>query len=459
MLGLPSLGAVGRRVPAVAIALVVASSASAFSFNIDTASPKSCEDFTVSWSDAQAPYFLLLTPPFGSPRNYSLDSGETSFTTQLPFPSAQQFVATMIDNTGAGVSSDVLSTGDSSSSCDTNDAGTDFTFELNSALQQCRPYTFSNYGGASKPVTIYGIIPLGDLVTINPGDNANSYEWTADVEAGTPIVFVMFDSEGKQGGASDQLKIGASDDSSCLSSDSPSTTTTATPSATSSSGSSKGGASIGAIAGTVIGGLIFLAVAMTLGLFFLRKRARARQPWEPKKRRQSLAVIEVDPPSYDRHQGEFMPSGGQYDADPFVMPPPASHHPNSNVSASDMNHATAHARTLSMTSAPMSSSTSKAALAMSSPTSSRYAPSRFILHTDVEDVEPMPNADGVIELPPQYTERRRRTSDANTNANSSTNLLSLRDRDSGHMPNTPSTTGSGWPASSSGSGWPASGPS
>jgi len=35
-----------------------------------------------------------------------------------------------------------------------------------------------------------------------------------------------------------------------------------------------------------------------------------------------------------------------------------------------------------------------------------YQPSRFIVHTDVDDVLPRPNDDGVIELPPQYSERR-----------------------------------------------------
>jgi hypothetical protein len=35
-----------------------------------------------------------------------------------------------------------------------------------------------------------------------------------------------------------------------------------------------------------------------------------------------------------------------------------------------------------------------------------YAPSRFIVHTDAEDELPEPNGEGVVELPPQYSERR-----------------------------------------------------
>jgi len=44
--------------------------------------------------------------------------------------------------------------------------------------------------------------------------------------------------------------------------------------------------------------------------------------------------------------------------------------------------------------------------AMQAGVSSTYTPSRFIVHTDVEDVYPPPNDDGVVELPPQYSERR-----------------------------------------------------
>lgn len=54
------------------------------------------------------------------------------------------------------------------------------------------------------------------------------------------------------------------------------------------------------------------------------------------------------------------------------------------------------------TTATMSSAQRKAAMAGVS----AYTPSRFILHTDVEDVLPPPNDDGVVELPPQYSERR-----------------------------------------------------
>ena len=217
---------------------------------------------------------------------------------------------------------------------------------------------------STTPNLLQGIIPLGDFITLHPNDNADYYEWTANAAEGTSIIFAMVDSQGRQGGASDTKLVGASDDSSCLNDSSPTTTATATASSGSDSGNK---VSIGAIgtkcyiprvagclpclaAGTVLGALVFLAAVVTLGLFWLRKRRGDRQPWE-QKRRQSLAVLEVDPPSYDRHQGEFMPPGGQYDADPFVVPPPVTYQARDSAVLSDSDHAAAQARsrTMSMT--------------------------------------------------------------------------------------------------------------
>ena len=40
------------------------------------------------------------------------------------------------------------------------------------------------------------------------------------------------------------------------------------------------------------------------------------------------------------------------------------------------------------------------------PVNPEPVPARFILHTDLEDAVPPPPVDDVIELPPQYSERR-----------------------------------------------------
>lgn len=66
---------------------------------------------------------------------------------------------------GTGGTSGLLTAGinSNSPSCNTTDPGTDFTYELNSALQQCRPYTWEGYETAVQPLTIIGLIPLGKV--------------------------------------------------------------------------------------------------------------------------------------------------------------------------------------------------------------------------------------------------------------------------------------------------------
>lgn len=75
------------------------------------------------------------------------------------------------------------------------------------------------------------------------------------------MVFLMIDSQGRQGGSSDILTVASSDDSTCLSAQSPTSTAspsqsgTSTPVVTETAGSK---ISVGAIAGTALGALIAL---------------------------------------------------------------------------------------------------------------------------------------------------------------------------------------------------------
>ncbi|KAG5642458.1 hypothetical protein DXG03_002768 [Asterophora parasitica] len=340
-----------------------------------------------------------------------------------------------------GGTTEILTTAASKGgTCDTQDAGVDFSFELNSALQQC--------------------------------------SWVANVEAGTSILFTMIDSQGRNGGTSDVKNVGITDDSTCLNGLSPSSTPIATltptptpttpttqpstiPSATPSETSppEENKTSIAAIAGTVIGALVFLAVTITLGLFCLRKRRDNNY-------RRSRADLDLtyDPPhatgNHPYPSGAaaasasplpLMPSGG-YDSNPFLdnphsqyqqsnyglsspySPPsqyqyqaseyqpssqpqyglPSDYQQRSHGDNSDPfnphtpSHIPPPARIepfevdQSSSSDSMSTAQRKAALAGVS----TYTPSRFIVHTDVEDELPPPNSDGVVELPPQYSERR-----------------------------------------------------
>ncbi|KAK0208080.1 hypothetical protein DFS33DRAFT_408619 [Desarmillaria ectypa] len=458
-------------------------SSAAFSFSAGT--PTQCDDVSITWNGTRihtfylpwcslvlfeggtAPYLLLLTPVFGTPRNISIpdsaySGGKGTYKTQIPFSSGQKFVMVMSDASGFGTggATDVLTVGSSlGGSCNTTDPGklvysiccvgqcnvtpkgVDFSFELNTALQQCRIYTFSAYTSAVQPVTIMGIIPNGDTFVINPPNGPTEYDWTADVYNGTSIIFAMSDSQGRQGGSSDVKNVGTSTDQSCIDDSSPSSTaapsstssassTTMTTSAAASETTSSSGTPIGAIAGTVLGGLVFLAAAITLALFFLRrKRDRANRYDDGTdlgrhSRRLQSDIDLVD--GYDTRSHANTPSGSAF---PFFdrgtdyasstpgseAPDHYSHGmpdspPNPFVSPRDYDQGptsidpfTAHHHSQPSSSQTMSSAQRKAAMAGAA----SYTPSRFILHTDAEDAPlPPPNEDGVVELPPQYSERK-----------------------------------------------------
>ncbi|KAF9044642.1 hypothetical protein BDZ89DRAFT_1059114 [Hymenopellis radicata] len=412
---------VPRSLPILAPALLALScvgTSSAFSF--DHPHPNSCDSVKITWSGGTAPYSILLTPVFGTPRNISIPSGaysndKGSYTIDnLPFPSGQKMLMTMSDATGfgAGGSTGVLKVGSSTSgaSCNTTDPGVAFPFELNTALQQCRAYTFSGYDQAVQPITITGIIPNGPT----------SYDWTVDVYNGTDIVFLVLRRE----------NVGISDDSSCINSASPSVTAdpsedsaTATSSATSVP-TSAGSTPIGAIAGTVLGALLFLAAVLSFVMFYLkRKQQPGNDKWaggtdfQRHSRRLQSEVNLVG--HYDDQSHGPSPSGSAFPFFPQreydqTSNSPSYKHPHnmslSNLSSSNpfSSSQESHVPAVdpftagSASSATMSTAQRKAAMAGVS----AYTPSRFLLHTDAEDDPlPPPNDDGVVELPPQYTER------------------------------------------------------
>lgn len=334
----------------------------------------------------------------------------------------------------------------------------------------------------------------------------------------------MIDAAGRQGGASDVKLVGITDDATCLNANSPASTTTsatststsvastptrkpasatktsAAPTATTSTASApaEGGFSIAAIAGTVIGALIFLAVAVTLGLFLLRRsRFASGGPGRRQSQRLQSQIDLTDTnssyhPYRDNHtpgSSPFLPSDAQYAPTPYTLSQPQQSQPHLYGSQADIPHsfgnqsqagyvpsppnpytqtpyqppytdysqpatpdiyrqpvpglvpgaggavgvagvaagAAAYGHrpglpSLSLTEGTSAEQSSRQSMASTTLTAaqrkaamageSNYKPpSRFILHTDIEDDLPPPNDDGVVELPPQYTERRMPVTD------------------------------------------------
>jgi len=342
----------------------------------------------------------------------------------------------MSDGTGfgSGGTSQILTVGSSvtGASCNTTDPGTGFTYELPSALQQCDSYTFDGYDNATQPITIYGLIPGGQTTIMNP-PHGPSYEWTADVAAGTTMVFLMIDSTGRQGGSSDILTVASSGDSTCLNAQSPTSTASSSTSRTghpvataTASAHVSVGVSVGAIAGTALGALIALAVMVTLGLFFLKQwKGGRRSVYDTgglgRHRSQRLGSTDhIVAPQYSRPFGgdqalgtyQYPPhtSGTALSPVTPVSPPPGQYEPRPTNLPSPAN---LHSRSTSGTESDSpfgdtelsQAGRQKAALAGAS----AYKPSRFILHTDVE--EAIPAEEDIVELPPQYTDRRQPPSD------------------------------------------------
>ncbi|KAH9950419.1 hypothetical protein B0H21DRAFT_534238 [Amylocystis lapponica] len=129
-------------------------------------------------------------------------------------------LAVMSDASGfaSGGVSNVITVGPSSgtSQCDTTTPGAGFTFNTDSALAQCRTYTFSDYTTAIQPVTIFAMIPGGDSFILQPPNGPTSFDWVTNVASSTELVFFMMDSQGHSGGSSQVNIVGLSDDATCL---------------------------------------------------------------------------------------------------------------------------------------------------------------------------------------------------------------------------------------------------
>ncbi|KAI5123607.1 hypothetical protein M0805_003423 [Coniferiporia weirii] len=469
------------RVVSLLVLLVLRWSASVLAFNFSYGVPTQCDSFDISWSGGRGPYSLLIIPFFNAPQNISLpdsafdeSSGNGSFSIQLVLNATQQFILTMSDATGfatGGISS-VLTVDPSSNgtSCNTTKHSPDFTFQLNSALQQCRTFTFEGYEDAIQPVRILGLIPLGQAFELDPPQGPTSFDWLASVTSGTSITFIMSDSEGRTGGSSDLRIVGDSDDSSCISATSPHSTLdassmdassiqTGVPSATETV-RAKAGSNAGAITGAVLGGVAFIALVL-LSLIFCSRRqrgegaspntrysqdaivgpggssrvSRARSSFIPSRMRRAPVSLDLLPPSArSLHQSSFNPQSDDYIPSPFIMPSsvsttnghsaqlpsgvyihganrrsasrsdvggplsPVSALTNSNTQGQEHTRHPSLPNSATSGAAASSNKASLGGIARGTP--------RFVLHTDLDDANTTIDNNEVVELPPQYSDRR-----------------------------------------------------
>jgi len=336
----------------------------------------------------------------------------------------------MSDSTGfgAGGVSSVLTVGNPvGGQCNTTDLKPGFYFETPRILQQCREFDFTGYGGATQPITIYGLIPAGDPFILNPPSGPTVYQWTADVAAGTSLMFILIDSKGQQGGATDFIGTGLSDDTSCLNSSSPTSTThistqtqTFSQSSTSTPGGS-GGHSENAIIGGGVGGGI--AILSFLAFLFWW---RYRKPEASRRRSGTASLLETSGHRKRRGPIDLLQDGleaqahyplnpatraegspGEYEPVPYVLPPALQLNGGTHgesIDGSDAQYATY--REGIQPGGISSTGYSKASEAMQSNSTTANTPTRFILHTDGGSImgsdEGGDEEEEIVELPPQY---------------------------------------------------------
>ncbi|KAF9787272.1 hypothetical protein BJ322DRAFT_1187034 [Thelephora terrestris] len=402
----------------------------------------SCDDVEVSWTGGQGPFGLLLVPLYGTPSTFQIpasavNNGKGVYNASLNFPKDQQIFLVMSDATGlgSGGTSEILTVGSSVSgnSCNTTDPGSDFTFSSSDYLTQCETAVFSDYERAVQPITIVGFIPGGNLFQLNPPNGSTTYNWQADLEAGTSVVFVATDSKGRQGGATQITRVrnSNSNNSSCLGSTFPTSTPnmptstspakTSAPSANSSappanssalsansstpstvqSSKKNSGPNVVTLALASLGGVLALAIVAALIFYFQRRRKRdsayseGSDPHRGKRgpRRLSLDPEEEEEPRpFDHALDDQVVS--------FITPFPDT---QSATSSDHLRHSREDSRD-PLLGSPRSglSPSSRRPKLPSSP--SRQL--RYVVHTDVEDAMPEHGEEEVIELPPMYSGRR-----------------------------------------------------
>ncbi|KAG2149128.1 uncharacterized protein EDB93DRAFT_362578 [Suillus bovinus] len=263
-------------------------------FSVTVGAPTQCGSLDISWTGGQAPFEILLTPSSQTsyqnitPPSSAFSNGKGSYSIpQLSLSAGTTFLLTMSDATGfgSGGTTNTLTVGNqvANNVCNTSILSPPYTFRLSPLpLIQCSQFTIQAESSAVLPITIVQLIPGGQPVVFN--SNSANFTSVANVTAGTDLMYLIFDSLGRQGGISGLEQVVGTGDFSCLSANLSSTTvgmsatTTTSQSSSSSSSSSslpftgsRSSSNVALIAGTAGGGGAVLIALIVLGMRFWRK--------------------------------------------------------------------------------------------------------------------------------------------------------------------------------------------
>ncbi|KAH9960147.1 hypothetical protein BC827DRAFT_1209454 [Russula dissimulans] len=400
-------------------------------FYFSSTTPTQCGDFHVSWTGGQPPFRLTVVPVYGAQTVYDLSdngfsNGVGAFNTMLTLPAKQELVVVMSDVTGfaTGGISELLTVGPASpgETCNTSQADAQFYFTIDNTLQECRPFTFSEYSNATQPVTIYGVVPGGSGIEFNPPIGSDFVWNPANVPANTSMLFYMADAQNRTGGVSGIMVSQATGDSSCINSTSPSTTGvvassthtssthTSTPTTSPVSGFKK--LSAGGISGIVVGGAIGLVGLAALAFLFQRRNHKPSTPTLDSRHMDIDEVFSEDPGLLSQVEPFPAPSTSDSSASHELtrLTSPSSHVTHlppaetQTVAAS----ALASLRSPIPSSRSRKSNTGSAASSLPRHGTSTGTGARVIIHRDAGEVIHEVNEDDleVVELPPRYEDSR-----------------------------------------------------
>ncbi|KAI0688406.1 hypothetical protein BC835DRAFT_1419154 [Cytidiella melzeri] len=406
--------------------LLLPSLVAAYSFDLED-TPRQCGNLTVNIAGSGQPPYNLLVIPFGPT---PLSTGKevrkiieqnftsSSVTFQLTYPTNSQFIVQVSDKSGFGsggatAAVTVLDNSDASCFDPNQQVQPGFFYSLvPNSLSQCSPTRFwwDPTAGVEGTPFFAGVIPGGQSLMIPAGqitqvaEQGTGYNWTPSVRAGTTIVIIAGDDRGLGSGGSSTYFINNNNngDSSCLDSNSPSSTpgspaggsypTSTSGAGTGSSGSSKHD-NTGSIVGGVVGGVVGLIALLLIALFFWRRRRFHKQ-----QQKRPVDLLN-DGEDQDGHPPHY------YQPEPFIVPEPtASSTITSTVPGAlrpSIDNRQSHYSNLSgeRSSTPDQSAVTGSTGMRKSPAPSSFRPVNIIQHDDAGPSE-------TIELPPAYTNLR-----------------------------------------------------
>ncbi|KAI0000168.1 hypothetical protein BJV74DRAFT_146232 [Russula compacta] len=402
--------------------------ASAYTWQFNS-QPRQCQNVSLSvMGSGQPPYSLLIIPYGPTPlpnntevrtiENIPFPGNSNTLTFELNYPENSSFVAVVSDKSGigsGGTSTPVTVLQSSSSSCYNASQPAQWAWVFNvdpsGGLTQCqsaRLWWESIY--VNGTVNFYGVIPGGTSFAIPQGSittnnvTGTGFDWLVDITGGTNLLLVGSDDRGIGSGGSAPFTISYAQNSSCLNSNSPSSTagspaggsypTSTSDSSTSNSGSHSNINNTGAIVGGVVGAAIFLFAAAMVVFYVLRRR-----PYSSISKQRPVNVLQDDEDGNDSNPD--LPH--YYTPEPFLVPDPTI------IGTSEA--ASTQGRPLSMTTADIRPQTPTSATTTTTRKSAAPPQLRPVNIVQHDDAGPSEYTAGhgepeTIELPPAYSNIR-----------------------------------------------------